>query len=782
MRAMTNKTSEFSRTLVKRDSGSYQVYSRIRMDSNRKEVTMRRAMVCAVILSFMGGLVLAEDLTWTGNGGDNRWDNPANWDTGRVPGKNDNVTIPEETPECRISGYVDVQHFDNQGTIGAVPGSAFIGISAQGGFENHGTVSSHEARVNIETGTADLVNRGTIEGTRVHVETNTLENYDDASIRGFGTEGNVFIHAQGAALNGGTIAGGFPWTPQGDGGSVYIESGDDMIGIRNGGVIEGGVPGDDIGCNGGDVFLVGPYIENYSYGEIASGDGGFWGTDGNIGISTSNFINAGSVRAGRSHVPPPAKGVRQALLGKLFVSADSLVIASGDSIVLADSLQFRGRVIIVRDVNWGIVQADHAVEFLTTVDGVVDFSETHQEDAIYCNMGPNKIISDNIIAPAEGLGHIFFPAPEVHPANTTLVGGYVGRNHAFGPAGTTDSMTISLQNQSTTARVLNYSVHSFRGWVTPFSGSTTPLSPFDFAAFSAGYTIPEGTESGVVDTVRAILTIAPDFSDTSLSTITCRGEPEKCQIQVVSPNGGETWCSGDLEDIIWISSSTSGSICIVYSTDAGQTWDLVVSDTPDDGIHPWIIPDQPTKNCLVRICDCQDSLCCQMSHEPFSICPPPQAVFTADPETATGDSCQVHFTDQSTGCVTGWFWDFGDGESSSQQNPTHTYLCNGFYTVSLTVTGPCRGDMETKTEFITCTCPAGYTLGDVNCDGTITPGDALCAFWRAILDLFREECQCEDSEQAADVNCDGNITPGDALCIFWRSILGDWTEECQCEK
>ena len=70
--------------------------------------------------------------------------------------------------------------------------------------------------------------------------------------------------------------------------------------------------------------------------------------------------------------------------------------------------------------------------------------------------------------------------------------------------------------------------------------------------------------------------------------------------------------------------------------------------------------------------------------------------------------------------------------------------------------------------------------GDVNCDGQITPGDALCTFWRAIQGSFEEECQCPTSEAAAEVTCDGAITPGDALCIFWRSILGEWTEECQC--
>ena len=44
------------------------------------------------------------------------------------------------------------------------------------------------------------------------------------------------------------------------------------------------------------------------------------------------------------------------------------------------------------------------------------------------------------------------------------------------------------------------------------------------------------------------------------------------------------------------------------------------------------------------------------------------------------------FTDLSPGNPTNWNWDFGDGNSSSQQNPSHTYLASGSYNVTLTVT------------------------------------------------------------------------------------------------
>jgi PKD repeat protein len=79
--------------------------------------------------------------------------------------------------------------------------------------------------------------------------------------------------------------------------------------------------------------------------------------------------------------------------------------------------------------------------------------------------------------------------------------------------------------------------------------------------------------------------------------------------------------------------------------------------------------------------------------------PAPVADFTGNP--TTGDEpLTVQFTDLSTGSVTSWLWNFGDGGTSTQQNPPHTYNAAGDYTVSLTVTGPGGSDSETKTEYI----------------------------------------------------------------------------------
>jgi PKD repeat protein len=55
------------------------------------------------------------------------------------------------------------------------------------------------------------------------------------------------------------------------------------------------------------------------------------------------------------------------------------------------------------------------------------------------------------------------------------------------------------------------------------------------------------------------------------------------------------------------------------------------------------------------------------------------------------------FTDQSTGAIDTQSWDFGDGESSTEQNPNHTYATHGDYVVALTATAPGGSDTETQT-------------------------------------------------------------------------------------
>jgi len=56
----------------------------------------------------------------------------------------------------------------------------------------------------------------------------------------------------------------------------------------------------------------------------------------------------------------------------------------------------------------------------------------------------------------------------------------------------------------------------------------------------------------------------------------------------------------------------------------------------------------------------------------------------------------VVFTDTSTNDPTAWAWDFGDGSTSEEQNPTHSYAADGTYTVSLTATNAVGSNTYTE--------------------------------------------------------------------------------------
>ncbi len=80
--------------------------------------------------------------------------------------------------------------------------------------------------------------------------------------------------------------------------------------------------------------------------------------------------------------------------------------------------------------------------------------------------------------------------------------------------------------------------------------------------------------------------------------------------------------------------------------------------------------------------------------------PPPSAYFEANP-TIGPEPLTVSFLDVTTGLVSSWAWDFGDGASSSERHPLHTYSAPGVYTVTLSVDGPNGPDVRVLTDLIT---------------------------------------------------------------------------------
>lgn len=96
----------------------------------------------------------------------------------------------------------------------------------------------------------------------------------------------------------------------------------------------------------------------------------------------------------------------------------------------------------------------------------------------------------------------------------------------------------------------------------------------------------------------------------------------------------------------------------------------------------------------------------------------PSADFTQN-VTNGAPPLTVNFTDLSTGNPADWLWNFGDGNTSTAQNPSHMYEGSGNYLVSLTVSNSTGSDTKTNSTYIR----VGYLLVDFNHDGIVDFGD-----------------------------------------------------------
>ena len=76
--------------------------------------------------------------------------------------------------------------------------------------------------------------------------------------------------------------------------------------------------------------------------------------------------------------------------------------------------------------------------------------------------------------------------------------------------------------------------------------------------------------------------------------------------------------------------------------------------------------------------------------------PTPGSSYSWAPASGTAP-LSVNFTDTSSGTISSWTWDFGDGATSSSPNPTHTYTAPGVYSVLLYVSGP--GGFDARYEY-----------------------------------------------------------------------------------
>jgi len=132
----------------------------------------------------------------------------------------------------------------------------------------------------------------------------------------------------------------------------------------------------------------------------------------------------------------------------------------------------------------------------------------------------------------------------------------------------------------------------------------------------------------------------------------------------------------------------------------------------------------------------------------------------------------VQFTNNSSGEINNYLWDFGDGTTSTLANPNHTYQNEGVYTVSLTVSGSDGTDTETKASYITvlpkpCILQVSKVSSVPIVDGKLDP------IWENITNIPMEKYVFEDPAGVLDLSGSFRLLWGNNNLYLFISIKDD---------
>jgi len=160
------------------------------------------------------------------------------------------------------------------------------------------------------------------------------------------------------------------------------------------------------------------------------------------------------------------------------------------------------------------------------------------------------------------------------------------------------------------------------------------------------------------------------------------------------------------------------------SSDAnGYQWQFGdgTTSTDQNPVHTYTQPGSYTVTLVVSSADYGSVYTQKPGY--ITVTDPPTVGFSAN-ATAGLSPLAVQFNESTTGSVQYFYWQFGDGSTSYDQNPVHVYDKAGKYTVSLYAIGSNGTQVKTVENYINVTAPvtpAPTTPTPVNTTATVTP-------------------------------------------------------------
>ncbi|MGV3631198.1 MAG: T9SS type A sorting domain-containing protein [Bacteroidota bacterium] len=179
---------------------------------------------------------------------------------------------------------------------------------------------------------------------------------------------------------------------------------------------------------------------------------------------------------------------------------------------------------------------------------------------------------------------------------------------------------------------LEYSLNNGSSWNVISSNWTTNANPATY-----NWNMPNASTGNAL--VKVIPNSAASYFDISDSVFTIT-KP----VTIIQPNYGGTMEIGTSYDIMWESDGISNIYDIFYSSNGGSTWtNIVMGYNTSTNTYPWLVPNTPSANSLIRVRDNINNCKEDTSDMFFTISTLPPAITLTSPngnETISG--CSYH--------------------------------------------------------------------------------------------------------------------------------------------
>lgn len=259
------------------------------------------------------------------------------------------------------------------------------------------------------------------------------------------------------------------------------------------------------------------------------------------------------------------------------------------------------------------------------------------------------------------------PSIQVCPTITTTYVTQLVNQSCSGPITIYDTIVVTVGNGNVTVNAIagNPSCSPNTGTAT---ATPTGTGPFSYSWAPGGQTGQNATGLSP-GTYTVFVTDQSNGCQASDTVVIVAGVPVS-----LTSAGTNTICEG--------------SSAFVTATASGGTPGYTYSWAPGGatGSGAWVSPTSTTTYTVYVT----DAAGCTNSSTGvvITVSPSPVGNYTSNPPTTT-PSNNIAFTDASTvttGTIVSWLWYFGDGNTSTQQNPVHSYTSPGMYNVCLVVT------------------------------------------------------------------------------------------------